>query len=109
MSTESVTPAVNSEIPAVGEVAKFVGMAKGDVVAKFRSHAKDCGSPEVQLALLTARLATLTTHAARAPKDYHSQRGMMKIISRRKVLLAYLKDVDVERYRKIVAELGLRK
>lgn len=82
---------------------------RAEIVKKFRSHETDCGSPEVQVALLTSRLETLTKHFQSHPQDTHSQRGMMKIISRRKALLQYLKDTDVNRYRSTLSALGLRK
>lgn len=82
---------------------------KQEVVAKFRRHESDCGSPEVQIALLTKRLEKLTEHAKANAQDLHSQRGMMAIVSRRKRLLSYLKNESVERYKATLSALGLRK
>ena len=69
----------------------------------------DTGSPEVQVAVLTARIQELTEHLKENPKDHHSRRGMLKMIGKRRNLLAYLKDVDIERYRSLIERLGLRK
>jgi small subunit ribosomal protein S15 len=80
-----------------------------DVVKQFQRNSQDCGSPEVQIALLTRRLEVLTGHFGKFPKDYHSRKGMMDIISRRKRMLQYLKREDVTRYRSTIAALGLRK
>ena len=67
------------------------------------------GSPEVQIALLTARIDLLTEHLKEHKKDHHSRRGLLKMVGQRRGLLAYLKDKDIERYRSIISELGLRK
>ena len=69
----------------------------------------DTGSPEVQVAVLTARIAELTEHLKANPKDHHSRRGMLKMIGKRRGLLDYLKDKDIERYRELIKKLGLRK
>lgn len=69
----------------------------------------DTGSPEVQVALLTARIAYLTEHLKSNKKDHHSRRGLLKMVGKRRRLLAYLYDVDVERYRALIAKLNLRK
>ena len=69
----------------------------------------DTGSPEVQIALLTARIAELTEHLKNHPKDHHSRRGLLMMVGHRRGLLDYLKKVDIERYRAIVGSLGLRK
>lgn len=82
---------------------------KLEVVEKFRVNDKDTGSPEVQVALLTRRLETLSKHFGTNPKDKHSQKGMLKMISRRKRLLQYLRTEDVARYRSTISSLGLRK
>jgi len=99
---------MNSEEVAVGTL-DLTSLSNADVVAKFQRNAKDTGSPEVQVALLTKRLATLTKHFGGNPKDHHSRRGMMNIISQRKRMLAYLRGEDVARYRNTIAALGLRK
>ncbi len=69
----------------------------------------DTGSPEVQVAVLTARIAELTEHLKANPKDHHSRRGMLKMIGKRRGLLDYLKSKDIERYRELIKKLGLRK
>jgi len=90
-------------------MSESLSVERAEIVKKFGNHETDCGSPEVQVALLTDRLESLTKHLQKHPQDTHSQRGMMKIISRRKALLQYLKDTNVESYRKTVSALGLRK
>ncbi len=86
-----------------------VEMNKAEVVAKFQRAPGDTGSPEVQVALLTARINGLTDHFKANPKDHHSRRGLMKMVSRRRKLLDYLKDRDVAAYRKLIDALSLRK
>lgn len=83
--------------------------SRTELLAKLRRNDKDVGSPEVQVALLTDRLQELTGHVKAHPMDLHSQRGMQKIISRRKRLLAYLKGSDFPRYKQTIDTLGLRK
>jgi small subunit ribosomal protein S15 len=83
--------------------------AKAETISKFRRHEKDSGSPEVQIALITKRLETLTAHTGKHVQDLHSQRGMFKLISLRKRLLAYLKKEDAARYKTTIDALGLRK
>ena len=80
-----------------------------EVVKKFQRNSQDCGSPEVQIALLTRRLEILAKHFGTNPKDHHSRKGMMDIISRRKRMLHYLRHEDVARYRNTISALGLRK
>lgn len=82
---------------------------KAAIVEKFRQHEKDTGSPEVQVALLTERIVQLTDHFKTHKKDHHSRRGLLKLVGQRRRLLDYLKRKDVERYRKIVAGLNLRR
>lgn len=84
-------------------------MKRADVIGKFRRNQKDVGSPEVQIALLTKRLDSLSGHFKNNQNDRHSQRGMMRLISRRKGLLQYLKNTSPERYKTLIGELGLRK
>ncbi|HBZ59255.1 MAG TPA: 30S ribosomal protein S15 [Sutterella sp.] len=86
-----------------------VEMNKAEVVAKFQRAPGDTGSPEVQVALLTARINGLTDHFKANPKDHHSRRGLMKMVSRRRKLLDYLKNRDVAAYRKLIDALSLRK
>jgi small subunit ribosomal protein S15 len=82
---------------------------KPDVVKKFARFEGDTGSPEVQVALLTARIRSLTEHFKAHGKDHHSRQGLFKMIGRRRKLLAYIKRKDAERYQALIAELGLRK
>ena len=82
---------------------------KADTIAKHRKHATDTGSPEVQIALLSERINHLTDHLKTHPKDHHSRRGLLMLVGRRRRLLDYVKAGNVERYREIVAELGLRR
>ncbi|MCG3172270.1 MAG: 30S ribosomal protein S15 [Myxococcota bacterium] len=76
---------------------------------KYRRHETDSGSPEVQVALLTARINELTGHFEKHPKDFHSRRGLMMLVSKRRGLLDYLRREDIERYRKLIGELNIRK
>ncbi len=82
---------------------------KDDIISGFRVHETDTGSPEVQIALLTERINGLTDHLRQHRHDHHSRRGLLKLVGRRRRLLAYLSDKDVERYRATIARLGLRK
>jgi small subunit ribosomal protein S15 len=82
---------------------------KFEVVAKFQTHDHDTGSPEVQIALLTERITYLTEHFKTHVKDHHSRRGLLRLVSKRRRLLDYLKRTSLERYRKVVAALNLRK
>jgi small subunit ribosomal protein S15 len=83
--------------------------AKQPVIEQHRVHATDTGSPEVQIALLSQRIGHLTEHFKVHGKDHHSRRGLLKLVGQRRRLLDYLKRSDVERYRKIVSSLNLRK
>jgi small subunit ribosomal protein S15 len=82
---------------------------KQEIIGKFRSHEADTGSPEVQIALLSERITTLTEHFRSHKKDHHSRRGLLKIVGQRRRLLDYLKSRDVERYRKVISVLGIRR
>ena len=82
---------------------------KTEIVAKYGKTPEDTGSPEVQIALLSARIADLTEHLKTHKKDHHSRRGMLKMVGQRRGLLDYLKKTDIERYRAIVEKLGLRR
>ena len=82
---------------------------KKSIVDKFQRNSKDTGSPEVQIAILTTRINTLTEHFKLNKKDNHSKVGMLKLISRRKNLISYLKKKDVKKYEKLIKELNLRK
>ena len=82
---------------------------KAEIIKEYALKEGDTGSPEVQIAILTARIAELTEHLKVNKKDHHSRRGLLKMVGRRRNLLAYLQKKDIERYRSIVARLGLRK
>ena len=82
---------------------------KEKIVADYGRTPGDTGSPEVQVAILTARINDLTEHFKANPKDHHSIRGLLKMVGQRRGLLAYLKKVDIERYRTLIERLGLRK
>ena len=82
---------------------------KKEIVAKFGRNEQDTGSPEVQVALLTARINHLTEHLRIHKKDHHSRRGLLKMVGQRKGLLNYIKNKDIIKYRELIAELGLRK
>ena len=81
---------------------------KKDIVSNFRLRKEDTGSTEVQVALLTERINQLTGHMAANRHDYHSQRGLLKLVGQRRRLLAYLSKEDAERYRSLISRLGLR-
>ena len=83
--------------------------SKTATIEKHRLHDADTGSPEVQVALLTERINHLTEHLKAHAKDHHSRRGLLMMVGRRRRLLDYVKDNDVERYRGLIAELGLRR
>ena len=82
---------------------------KAEIIEKYKRDEKDTGSPEVQIALLTERINELTEHLKVHKKDNHSRRGLLKMVGKRRNLLNYLAKKDVNRYREIVAKLGLRK
>ena len=83
--------------------------AKNEIIEQFRLHESDVGSPEVQVALLTRRINELTEHFKEHKKDHHGRRGLLKLVGRRRRMLAYLKSKDLERYRSTIERLGLRK
>jgi small subunit ribosomal protein S15 len=82
---------------------------KADIIKKHRTHDSDTGSPEVQVALLTSRIAYLTDHFQSNAKDHHSRRGLLQMVGRRRRLLEYLRSEDADRYHKLIERLGLRK
>jgi len=82
---------------------------RGTIISGFKLHENDTGSPEVQIALLSARIEYLTEHFKTHKKDHHSRRGLLKLVGQRRRLLDYLKKKDLERYRSIISRLGLRK
>jgi small subunit ribosomal protein S15 len=82
---------------------------KEEIIQEHRTHERDTGSPEVQVAVLTRRIGHLTEHLREHKHDYHSRRGLLKMVGRRRRLLKYLQKKDVERYRALIAKLGLRR
>lgn len=82
---------------------------KTAVIESNRTHATDTGSPEVQVAILTARIQELTEHLKQHPKDNHSRRGLLKMVGKRRNMLGYLAKKDINRYRELIAKLGIRK
>ena len=84
-------------------------MDKQQIIADNRIHETDTGSPEVQIALLTARINHLTDHLKTHPKDHHSRRGLLKMVGQRRGLLNYLTKKDINKYREVIAKLGIRK
>ncbi len=82
---------------------------KAEIIKEHARSEGDTGSPEVQVALLTARINHLTAHGKQNPKDHHSNRGLLKMVGQRRNLLAYLHNKDIARYRALIAKLGLRK
>jgi len=82
---------------------------KKEIIKKFAINEEDTGSPDVQVAILTKRIGVLTSHLAKNKKDYHSQRGLMLMVGRRKRLLAYLRKEDSTRYEAIIKDLNIRK
>lgn len=82
---------------------------KQELIEKFGHHQGDTGSPEVQIALLTGRIVYLTEHFKTHKKDHHSRRGLLKLVGQRRRMLNYLKGKNVERYREVIKELGIRK
>ncbi len=82
---------------------------KTKIMEEYAITPGDTGSPEVQIAVLTARIAELTEHLKDNPKDHHSRRGLLKMVGKRRNLLKYLKNTDIERYRSLIERLGLRK
>jgi small subunit ribosomal protein S15 len=87
----------------------LVAEKKSEVVQKYRRHDTDTGSPEVQVALITERIAYLTEHFKTHKKDHHSRRGLLKLVGQRRRLLDYLRQVDQNRYKVVIEQLGLRK
>ena len=84
-------------------------LTKQEIIEKFGQAEGDTGSPEVQIALLTARIESLKAHFAVHKKDHHSRRGLLQMVGKRRNLLTYLKNKDIERYRAVIAKLNLRK
>ena len=82
---------------------------KNAIIEEYKTHEGDTGSPEVQIALLTKRINDLTEHLKANKNDHHSRRGLLKLVGHRRNLLSYLMKKDIERYRSIIARLGIRK
>ncbi|MCQ2486612.1 MAG: 30S ribosomal protein S15 [Clostridia bacterium] len=84
-------------------------LEKQEIMKEYATHEGDTGSPEVQIAVLTKRINDLNEHMKQHPHDYHSNRGLLKMVGHRRNLLAYLQKTDIERYRALIKKLGLRK
>jgi small subunit ribosomal protein S15 len=82
---------------------------KEEIVKEFKKHDTDTGSPEVQIALLSERITSLAEHFKKHKKDFHSRRGLLMIVNKRRKLLAYLKSTENEKYKELIKKLGLRK
>lgn len=82
---------------------------KNQIIQEYQTHDGDTGSPEVQVALLTARIAELTDHLRTHPKDFHSRRGLLMMVGQRRRLLNYLSGKDINRYRTLIQRLGIRR
>lgn len=82
---------------------------KNEIINEFKTHENDTGSPEVQIAILTEQINTLNEHLRTHKKDHHSRRGLFKMVGKRRNLLAYLRNNDVQRYRELINKLGLRR
>ena len=82
---------------------------KAEIVKEYATHEGDTGSPEVQIAVMTRRITDLTEHMKTHKQDHHSRRGLLLLVGQRKRLLGYLQDTDIERYRALIARLGLRR
>ena len=91
------------------EVINVKEMTKQEVINAFAKREGDTGSPEVQIALLTQRILQLNDHFAEHKNDFHSRRGLQQMVGKRRSMLKYLKDTDIERYRELIAKLGIRK
>jgi small subunit ribosomal protein S15 len=92
----------------LAEAAADMAIIKDEIIQKYQLHENDRGSAPVQVALLTSRINDLRTHFDAHKKDHHSRRGLLKMVGRRRRLLEYLKRTDVERYRELITDLGLR-
>ncbi|MCS4486303.1 MULTISPECIES: 30S ribosomal protein S15 [Staphylococcus] len=82
---------------------------KNELIKEYRTHETDTGSPEVQIAVLTAEITALNEHLRTHKKDHHSRRGLLKMVGRRRHLLNYLRDKDIQRYRELIKSLGIRR
>jgi small subunit ribosomal protein S15 len=102
-------PSFRDRLSFERETMSVADIKKGDIVAKYQRAQGDTGSPEVQVALLTARINELTEHFKAHVKDHHSRRGLLKMVSRRRKLLDYLKGKNPDAYKGLIDSLGLRK
>jgi len=93
----------------IEEVTSLDKVKKQEIIDQYKLHEGDTGSPEVQIAILTERINHLNEHLKAHKKDHHSRRGLLKMVGRRRGLLNYLKDKDIERYRVIIDKLGIRR
>ncbi|OZS79293.1 30S ribosomal protein S15 [Chryseomicrobium sp. FSL W7-1435] len=82
---------------------------KNELITEYRTHESDTGSPEIQIAMLTEEINSLNEHLRTHKKDHHSRRGLFKMVGRRRNLLKYLRETEVQRYRELIAKLGLRR
>ncbi len=87
----------------------FESEEKSQLIGDFKIHDKDVGSPEVQIAILTRRIQELSRHMQGSPKDFHSKRGLLSLVAKRRRLLNYIKSISAERYKNLLDKLGLRK
>jgi small subunit ribosomal protein S15 len=90
-------------------IMALVKETKQSIISEYKIHDKDTGSPEVQVAMLTKRINQLTEHLKQHKKDHHSRRGLLKMVGKRRALLNYLKENDLERYKNLIEKLELRK
>lgn len=90
-------------------MSEVIDKAKAGIIAEHARGEGDTGSPEVQVALLTARITHLTEHLKAHPKDHHSRRGLMMLVGKRRRMLDYLRNTQIDRYRALIAKLGLRR
>ncbi len=103
------SPCIPRKIELKGEKTMLFKDDKQAIIAEYATHEGDTGSPEVQIAILTARINQLTEHLKVNKNDHHSRRGMLKMVGHRRNLLGYLQKKDIERYRAIIARLNIRK
>lgn len=98
-----------ADIPDKEETVALTAEQKKEIIDRYKLHESDTGSPEVQVAILSERISYLTGHFKTHAKDHHSRRGLIKLVGQRRRLLNYLKRKDIERYRALIEQLGLRK
>lgn len=94
---------------AKGTIVSLDKEKKKELINKYKQHENDSGSPEVQIAIISGRLDSLSSHFQTHKKDYHSRRGLLRLVGQRRSLLDYLKKIKKERYEKIIGQLGIRK